>query len=213
MKATILSLATLLATTNAIPSVTPKLLPTTSCVYWPSWINSRPNDLTGSIALVVSSSEDPALENSLAQPFTIPYANQANKRDYLGITLVNSRRFAKEYYRCVDTQFVDYRITPINIAADDRNAHLTKNAADNEGAGWKSYKPEIYRHVIDGKEVDGTFLGAQNRTTWGFSYVSNPDCGNGWYEVRLLDLPVEEGREPTATRPIEFKGFLKVIAF
>ena len=66
---------------------------------------------------------------------------------------------------------------------------------------------------MDGVQADGLFLGAENRTTWGFVYREPEECGqNGYWEVRLLDLP-QGGREFTAARPIWFKGFIRVVGF
>ena len=43
--------------------------------------------------------------------------------------------------------------------------------------------------------------------------AQSEECGkNGWWEVRLLDLP-QGGREFTAARPIWFKGFIRVVGF
>lgn len=215
MKPTTLSLLSLfLTTTSAIPNVTPIPLPTDTCVHWPSWINSRPSDTTGSLALVVSSSEDATIEGDLGQPFTTSFNgnNTAGHRDYVGITLLNTRFAAKAFYRCNNGHLVTHRIEPLRISAS-QNAHLVLNGEANEGKGWESYQPQVYRHVVDGKQVDGLFLGAMNKTTWGFTYRDSEGCAgrNGWWEMRLLDVPHRGGAE--WVREVMFKGFIKVVSW
>lgn len=66
-----------------------------------------------------------------------------------------------------------------------------KDGAANEGPDWESYQPGLYKHIgADGKEIEGLFLGAENKTTWGFGYHEPVECDrNGWWEMKLLDLP------------------------
>lgn len=96
----------------------------------------------------------------------------------------------------------------ITISKDSNNAHMLVQPE------VQGYRVEVYGHEIDGVRQDGVFLGALNRTTWGFRFVNglaNGACGRDYYEVKLLDLPVDPDTEPTAGSPPEFRGFIKVV--
>jgi hypothetical protein len=120
----------------------------------------------------------------------------------------------------------------VAIARDMRNAQLLVGAPAET-----TYTPEIYYLEVDGKRLDGVYLGAENKTTvssnplmligplsadlsfqWGFVY-HDAQCGadgpsqKDFQEVKLLDLPVDEANPPTAGYDPEFKGFLKVVWF
>jgi hypothetical protein len=207
---TTLPLLSLLPLALAVPTVTPIPTGRTDCLDWPGWINSRPNDLTSSLMFTVSQSDDSAVNGLPLQQFSVPWGS--GNRNFLGATLLASRSFAKAYYRCINGVPVVMSNTdqPISIAKDMNNAHLLIAAP-----AAKAYRAEIFEHEVDGVKQDGWYLGAQNQTTWGFHY-QEATCGadgkvnNGFYQVKLLGLPVDPENEPTAGYPTEFKGFLKV---
>ena len=207
---TTLPLLSLLPLALAVPNVTPIPTGRTDCRVWPGWINSRPNDLTSSLMFSVSQSDDAAVNGLPLQLFAEPWGS--GTRNFLGATLLASRSFAKSYYRCIDGVPVVMSDSnrPIAIAKDMNNAHLLIGAP-----APTTYRTEIFEHEIDGVKQDGWYLGAQNQTTWAFHYQA-PTCGAdgkanaGYYQVKLLGLPVDPENEPTAGYPPEFKGFLRV---
>lgn len=94
------------------------------------------------------------------------------------------------------------------------NAHILVDAPQT-----KTYVPEIYYlEGEDGKRLDGVYLGAKNKTTWGFSY-EQASCGSdgtanqAFLQAKLLGLPVDEANPPTAGYPPEWQGFLKLVSW
>lgn len=202
---TTISIAAFLAPALAVPNVKVIPLGSTSCSRWPSWINTRDADLTGSLQFQVSDSEDSAINNLVAGSHTQQFTGAP--LETLDINLRASRRFAQIYFRCFNGQIsIGYGNTPaINIAKDQRNAHLVV------GDG---YKPEPYAHEIDGVRQPGVYLGVLNQTTWGFRYQEPEKCGDkDAYEVKLLNLPQDPNTEPRAAYDPEFQGFLKIVPF
>ena len=207
------TLLSLIASAAAVPSVTPVPLvlkpdakPT--CSHWPNWIRTPDADTTGYLTFKVSGSDDPAVNGLPAQPMDISFGGKIVPM--LGIELRASTWFAKMYYRCSNGQAITHTFDNLTISKDSNNAHILVN-----GAKEASYLPELYAHEIDGVRQDGAFLGAMNRTTWGFAY-HEAKCGadgsliKDYYEAKLLDLPVDEQYPPTAGYEPWFKGFLKV---
>ncbi|PSN66255.1 hypothetical protein BS50DRAFT_410600 [Corynespora cassiicola Philippines] len=206
MKSTTLALATfLLGTTTAIPSVVPVPLNPSgaaSCVGWPS--------TQGAFKVQVSSSEDDAFNDFPIQPTTTTWGSST--LELLGANLLKSYRYAKAPYFCVNGELrVGASQETVGVSKDMRNAFPLLQVEDPES----TYEIEVYAHEIDGVRQEGVFLGAQNKTTWGFNYV-RPTCGaegagqNGFFQVKLLDLPVDEQYPPTAGYDPEFQGFLKL---
>ncbi|KAF2251026.1 hypothetical protein BU26DRAFT_517771 [Trematosphaeria pertusa] len=207
MKRALLS-AALLATTFAVPSVTPvPVIYPGTCTMWPNWINTRDADVTGRIMFVVSSADDSALNDLTIQPQT--------STSPLFVSPFPSRKVLKMYYRCINgVPNISLSSSNVTIARDMANAHLLVDAAPG-----KAYKPELYYHEVGGVRQEGVFLGALNQTTWGFRY-QQVSCGadgrvgeREGYEVKLLGLPVDEVNPPTAQYPPDFEGFVKVIGW
>jgi len=87
---------------------------------------------------------------------------------------------------CTDEDGVITRQSePLRIRAD-----LTHDASLvlREGGGY-GLMPEPYAHFVDGKRVDGVYLGLANRTTWGFSPVKENDIDQ--WKIRFLVQPDE----------------------
>ncbi|KAF1845390.1 uncharacterized protein K460DRAFT_285910 [Cucurbitaria berberidis CBS 394.84] len=195
-------IATLLGANAAVPTVTPKLISIPqNCGYWPS----------GRFLIVVDSAEDPAVNGLPAQPYDIIFPSKV--LPLLAIDLRASRRIAKSVFACDAGQAV-ISSSPVfkklGICQDRENGHILIDAPAE-----KVLVPELYRHVVDGKEVDGLYVGAKNQTTWGFRYTPSSCYANAtvstrdYYEVKLLGLP--ESKYDTAGYEVEFQGFLKVV--
>jgi hypothetical protein len=210
---TIFSAATVIITATAIPNVVPHQLGTTeNCAYWPSYIPTPDNDLTGTLAFVVDSAEDEAVNGLLAQQFDIVFPSKT--LPLLAIDLRASRSFARAPVRCKDgiARLGVQAQDQLRICRDRHNGHVLVNPSANK----TTLVPELYKHVIDGQEQEGVYLGWGNQTTWGFRYedvVCRTD-GTGtrdYYEVKLLGLP--ESPDDTAGYEVSFKGFLKVVVW
>jgi hypothetical protein len=93
----------------------------------------------------------------------------------------------------------------LKVSKDINNAFLTY------GDG---YNLEPYAHEVNGVRQPGVYIGAQNKTTWGFR-LKNPDpCGEGYfYEMKLQGSPLDPNTPPAAGSPPEFFGFLKAVPF
>lgn len=66
-------------------------------------------------------------------------------------------------------------------------------------------KPELLAHRVDGVRQVALFIGAENKTTWGFKH--EPRIGNNdeYFAVRLLGLPGDKDWKP------EFRGYLSIV--
>lgn len=80
----------------------------------------------------------------------------------LGTDFRVSRRFAKGFYRCRNGQlhlgYGDFE--DVGISKDKNNAHLLVGEKPE-----RTYRAELYYLEVDGKRLDGVYLGAMNRTT------------------------------------------------
>lgn len=209
----LLSVVGLIATTTAVPNVVPRQLGSTdNCVYWPSWINTREVDLTGTLMFVVDSAEDEALNGLLLNQFDMQFA--ASTRPLLGADLRSSRYFARAPVRCKDgiARWGIQAQEELRISRDRNNGHILVNPSTNK----TTLVPQIYRHTISGQEQDGVYLGWGNQTTWGFRY-QDAVCGvdgvstREFVEVKLLGLP--ESEDDSAGYESWFKGFVKVVVW
>lgn len=205
--------AGLIATTTAISAVVPRQHGTTAnCRYWPSWINTRDADITGTLMFVVDGAEDEAINGLLLNQFDIQW--QGKTLPLLGVDLRSSRSFARAPVRCRDgiARLGIQAEDTLRIAQDKNNAKILINASEDK----TTFVPELYKHSIDGQEQDGVYLGWGNQTTWGFRY-EQASCGpdgkstRDFYEVKLLGLPNSE--DDTAAYPSSFKGFVKVVVW
>ncbi|KAL1655397.1 hypothetical protein SLS61_001860 [Didymella pomorum] len=210
---TLLSAAALIATGAAVPNVVPHQLGNKdSCVYWPSWINTRDVDLTGTLMFVVDSAEDESINGLLLNQFDVQFPQKT--LPLLGVDLRSSRYFARAPVRCKDgiARLGIEALYQLRICRDRNNGHILINPSANK----TTLVPEIYRHAIDRKEQEGVYLGWGNQTTWGFRYQDAVCGANGvstreFVEVKLLGLP--ESEDDTAGYESWFKGFVKVVAW
>ncbi|ORX94714.1 hypothetical protein BCR34DRAFT_594348 [Clohesyomyces aquaticus] len=192
---------------TALPNVTSIQLKSDSCAYWPYWQNTRDADVTGTLTFMISDAEDPFLNGLFLQPQ--PYTYNGTAIEVLGADLRKSIRTtgAKTAYQCADAEPREYggptRAPAFRI--------LPFGGMSNSGLG--ELKVEPYRHDVDGKGVDGVFLGSGNLTTWGFRYVKPSECGRlDYYEARLLGLHDDWYYAPPSGGEI-IPGFLKVVTW
>ncbi|KAJ4984977.1 hypothetical protein SVAN01_09499 [Stagonosporopsis vannaccii] len=200
-----------IATTSAISTVVPRQLGSTAdCRYWPSWINTRDVDLTGTLMFVVEGAEDEAINGLQLQEFNVPWAGQT--LPLLAVDLRASRSFIRTPVRCKDgiARLGIQAQDTLRISRDKNNARILVNAPEDK----ITLVPELYKHIIGGIEQDGVYIGWGNQTTWGFRY-EEALCGadgtstRDHYEVKLLGMPDSE--DNTAGSPSRFKGFVKVV--
>jgi hypothetical protein len=210
MKSTTFLAALLPALATAVPNVTVVPLSTTDCSSWPYFLGSQgPGvDMTGYLRFVVSDADDTAV-NDL--PMGTTNLNFASGKNWTSVTanLRKSRSFAQGYWRCfngVMSYLNGGAGSDVTVAKDVRNAWMAV------GASPTGYPLQPYAHYIDGVRQSGVYLGALNKTTWGFAYV-RPDCALDYYETKLQGLPVDPDTEPTAGRNPEFFGFVKAEIF
>lgn len=212
---TLATLTALVPLALAVPAVTPVPLQPSSaagtCRYWPNWINTPAADTTGFLQFVVASADDGAVTGLPLQPFSQTWAG--SPRALLGADLRASTSFAKSVYRCNDGHAVVGPSGPyeaITVSKESRNAFALIDAPAGDG-----YALEVYAHEVDGVRQEGVFLGAQNRTTWGFYYRYASCAADGtvtrdFYEVKLQGLPEHPDFPPTAGNPAQFEGFIQV---
>lgn len=209
-----LALTTLVATALAVPNAT--ITPAEgagSCYSYPLWQNTRDHDISGAWQFVVDGADDPAINGLPLQPYTLSWGS--GTRNILGADWIKSTWFAKQYYQCFNGVPRTYTgpVRNLTISRDMRNAHLLQNAPKDQ-----TYVPELYHHEVDGKRMDGVYLGALNKTTWGF-YPYGATCGadgsatNPFLEVKLMGLPVDPNVPPTAGYDPMYYGFIKLVAY
>jgi len=85
---------------------------------------------------------------------------------------------------------------PLRISTDSDNAVLVMRKLGGYGM-----MPEPYAHYVDGKRLDGTYLGLANRTTWAFLPEKSSDL-DVWTPRLLLEK--EELKQG------EVRGYLKL---
>jgi hypothetical protein len=121
--------------------------------------------------------------------------------------------YASGYFRCWDSQ-----VGWLNPSLEGGNVvRVFKDSMFGVmmlGNGTEGYQLEPYRHVVDGVEQKGLFVGAQGKTTWGFNWM-NGGCGDGiqglnYVEARLQGLPYDENVVSGARFSPEWLGFIKV---
>lgn len=205
MKSTTLfniAITCIFSTVSAVPAVTPTLLSAGDCYDYPQRFE-----------IVVDSSDDPAINGLPAQPYDIIFPSKT--LPLLAIDLRASHRIAKYIYACTAGAPVvasSPEFKKLNICQDRQNGHILIDAPAE-----KTLVPELYRHTIDGNQVDGMYLGVKNQTTWGFRYNEASCWANAtvstrdYYEVKLMGLPSSEW--DTAGYEVEFEGFLKIRAW
>jgi hypothetical protein len=201
------ALALLLYSALAVPNVTVVPLESNrTCSSYPGWMQpSTPDapDTTRYINFQVDQADDAGANGLVTSVKTIDFGNST--LDTLYVDFRKSRALVITSYRCINgvVGLGSGGDPPISVSKDRSNAFLQLTSG---------YKLGPYAHTVNGTRQDGVFIGAQNQTTWGFSYVLSNKCGeNDYYEVKLLGLPDDPNFPPTAARPVDFKGFLKAI--
>jgi hypothetical protein len=205
---------------TALPNVTVVPMGRTDCMYWPGWINKNETDTTGPIQFQIDQSEDVASDGLIANHLFTTYENGCTTAvSTVGLRINKSKLIgAYHYYRCfkgeiylldandsesalrqplcVDTAPGGYRDTPLLGSTPVQGSMVFRTGL----------RLEPYWHEENGVRQQGIYLGANNLTTWAFSYWTS-GCGIGHIRVRFLGLPgssrIEEG--------LEFKGFLKIV--
>ena len=193
----------------AAPNVTVIPLGNKFCENWPGWMRSPPPDSTAPFQFQVVQAGEPDANGLASDVYTI-HGSTSNLTT-VSINVRKGRRFNNQHFQCASGKLSlmyggPNRILqdPITIAKDYRNAYLV--------FGIDGYKPEPYELEIDGVRQPGVYLGALNRTTWGFNYKVPQACGElDFFGVRLLDLPIDTDM-PGANRNPEFTGFLKIVS-
>lgn len=191
----------------ALPNVTVVPLGNSNCQKWPSWINTPVADRTGTFVFRVDQADDDAVDGLPTGFRTFNYSSGYHQ-DKVYVDLRRSGRFTRTVYRCWDGAVrvgVSDNLPPLSVSKDYLNAVLTTA---------EGYQLEPYAHEIGGVLQPGVFLGAQNQTTWGFTWTSPESCGElDSYDVMLQGLPLDPTVEHHAAAVPEFLGFMRVIGY
>ncbi|KAF1962340.1 hypothetical protein CC80DRAFT_531257 [Byssothecium circinans] len=196
--------------TTALPSATP--IPVAypgTCTSWPNWIRTPSADVTGDIQLLISTPDEASASNLLFRYFSVPWGGL--QREQLGADFRPSSYYtSSSYFRCKNGN-ITHGNSVARISTNSNAAQLLVDARE------ATYAAELYYLEVDGKRLDGVYLGARNQTTWGF-YYQEPTCGGSggatkdFIAAKLLNLPVDEANPPSAAPAAQFEGFIKVVS-
>src|SRR4051794_991586 len=130
-------------------------------------MRSPPPNTTTSFQFQVVRANESAVNDLVTDVYTMVWSG--TNLSTVSVNIRKAQRFNHQYFRCFSgnlnfgTPGSDTKLTrPITIIKDYRNAYLA--------FGVDGYKPEPYGLEIDGVRQSGVYLGARNKTTWGFNY-------------------------------------------
>ncbi|CAK7199653.1 hypothetical protein SEUCBS139899_002336 [Sporothrix eucalyptigena] len=216
----------------AVPNVTVVPLQTGDCFSWPGHLPSGDRiDMSSYLQLVIDQSDDPAVNGLFATEVAYNWPGGRDTPDGFNFTalafdLRTSRLFARVAFRCFSG--VLYMATTANgtdmpslsVYKDKRNGFMIESRPElgngTAGTPWLGYPVEPYQHVdpVTNKTLPGVYLGALNKTTWGFNFNDDGPCGTPFvYEARLQGLPLDPNIDARATYDPWFYGFIKVVTY